>query len=242
MKSKQVSFRELLLSFASKYRLQNVFQDFLGMCLCAFCINPLTGKSYYEDEYLSYIQKYDAAHQKLFPDLLAQLVIEMENSVSNGVSKDVLGEVYQELFYQARSGQFFTPEHITDMMASISGHSTDETLSIIDPCCGSGRMLLSSTKTIGKHHRFFGIDIDHTCVQMTAVNLFLNGIFHAEVMCANALQFDDFHISYRISFLPFGIFRITDKEQSLLYHMRQHQKENHTQKTPQQTGMQLTIF
>lgn len=242
MKSKQVSFRELLLSFASKYRLQNVFQDFLGMCLCAFCINPLTGKSYYEDEYLMYIQKYDAAHQKLFPELLALLVLEMENSVSNGISKDVLGEVYQELFYQARSGQFFTPEHITDMMANISGQTTDETLSIIDPCCGSGRMLLSSAKVMGKHHRFFGIDIDLVCVQMTAINLFLNGIFQAEVMCANALQFDDFHISYSISFLPFGIFRIKDKEQSLLYRNRRHQKEKYTPNVQQESGTQLSIF
>lgn len=212
------------------------------MCLCAFCINPRTGKSYYEDEYIACIQKYDAPHQKLFPELLAKLVLEMEKSAQNGICIDVLGNLYQELFYQARSGQFFTPEPITGFMAEISGQATEERLSIIDPCCGSGRMLLSSAKVMGKHHQFFGIDIDLPCVQMTAINLFLNGIFHAEVMCANALKFDDFHISYRTSFLPFGIFRIDDKEQSLLYQIRQSQIEKYAPNAQQQTGTQLSIF
>lgn len=101
-----------------------------------------------------------------------------------------------------------------------------------------GRMLLSSAKVMGKHHLFYGIDIDLVCVHMTAINLFLNGIIHAEVLCADALRPGDFQVSYRTSLHPFGIFRITEKEQSPLWQM--HQME--FKKTETQTGKQLSIF
>jgi hypothetical protein len=54
---------------------------------------------------------------------------------------------------------------------------------------------------------------------MTALNLFLNGVFEAEVMCADALSPNDFRMSYAISFMPLGIFRIEDREKSSLWHM-----------------------
>ncbi len=72
---------------------------------------------------------------------------------------------------------------------------------------------------MGKGHEFYGIDIDHTCVKMTALNLFLNGIFRSEVMWADALSPGDFRVSYVISFLPLGIFRVEVKEQSKLWRM-----------------------
>ena len=74
---------------------------------------------------------------------------------------------------------------------------------------------------MGWRHEYYGIDVDHTCVKMTAINLFLNGVFHSEVMCADALRPGDFRMSYRISFLPLGIFRIEEKEKSKLWQMYQ---------------------
>jgi type I restriction-modification system DNA methylase subunit len=242
MKTNQLSFRELLLSFSPNNDVHRVFQDFLSMCFCAFCTNPLTRLSYYEDEYLSIIKKYDKHYQNLFSDMLTRLVLQMGNSITKGISKDILGEVYQELFYKPRSGQFFTPEHITDFMASITCSPTEEMKSIIDLCCGSGRTLLSSARVIGKNHLFYGIDIDYTCVQMTVINLFLNGIFNAEVMCANALKYDGFHISYRTSLLPFDIFRITEKEKSALFQKRKNNITNTGEFTKHKQGSQLSIF
>jgi len=80
-------------------------------------------------------------------------------------------------------------------------------------------MLLAAYKVTGPGHECYGIDIDRTCVKMTALNLFLNGVWNGEVMCANSLQPDDFVISYRISFSPLGIFKIEDKEKSKLWQM-----------------------
>ena len=80
---------------------------------------------------------------------------------------------------------------------------------------------------------YYGIDIDHMCVKITVLNLFLNGAFHAEVMCADALKAGDFRVSYRTSFLSLGIYRITEKEQSPLWHRYQsYARERTTPVTP----------
>lgn len=94
-------------------------------------------------------------------------------------------------------------------------------LRIIDPTCGSGRMLLASSRVNGPGHEYYGIDVDRTCVKMTALNLFLNGVWNSEVLCANALLPNDFVIAYRISMFPFGIFKIEVRDQSKLWHLHQ---------------------
>jgi hypothetical protein len=88
---------------------------------------------------------------------------------------------------------------------------------------------------------------------MTALNLFLSGLFRSETLCANALLPEDFRVSYRTSFLPFGIFRVKEKEQSRLWHLLKNSwngsKEKEAKKEPPEfvgkqieQGNQLTIF
>lgn len=246
MKSKQETFTSLMNSFTYRYNLRPVFDDFLTMSLCAASQIPGAGKSYYEDQYLAAIAKYandDLRH--IFPKLFAQLICEMEDRYKDSQGNDVLGEYYEQNFCRRNSGQFFTPMHICHFMArSICGDKEHlkETRRVLDPACGSGRMLVAGAQCMGKQHEFYGIDIDLTCVKMTALNLFLNGIFHSEVMCGDGLNPDDFRISYRISLLPFGIFQTTDKEQSRLWHIHKNSFPQKQQKTkpnlllPSETG------
>lgn len=86
---------------------------------------------------------------------------------------------------------------------------------------------------------------------MTVINLFLTGNFHSEVMCANALIPHDFHISYKTSFLPFGIFKITQKEKSLLWNIQQNSFTQEKEKAPiiipsinveTDRGIQISLF
>lgn len=223
MKTQQETFASLMNSFTYKYDLRPVFDDFLTMSMCAVTQIPGEGKSHYEDFYLETIAKYkDDKLRFQFPKLFSQLVAEMELRVDVGQGNDVLGDYYEQNFCRKNSGQFFTPWPICQFMAkSVCGDSeqNDEVKRIIDPTCGSGRMITAATKTMGWGHEYYGIDLDHTCVKMTALNLFLNGCFHSEVMCANALAPDDFRISYRLSFLPLGIFQIKEKEYSRLWTM-----------------------
>jgi len=224
MKSKKETFASLMQTFEYRYELRAVFEDFLTMTMCAVTVDPMKKQSHYEDLYIETIAKYkNDPLRHHFPKLFAALVIEMEAMKDGSGGNDILGNFYEFHFCRKGSGQFFTPWPICEFMAtSIIGDSERDTeeqpLRILDPCCGSGRMLLCGAKHNGKHHHYFGIDIDPTCVKMTALNLFFNGIFHAEVMCADALSPDDFRISYQLSLLPLGIFRITDKQRSPLWH------------------------
>ena len=205
------------------YDLRSVFDDLLTMSLCTLSYNPITRQSYDEELYMETIAKYKTSDFRFqFPKLFAQLVLEMEERVDDTQGNDILGEYFEQHLSRKNSGQFFTPFHVCMFMAhSIcdSGREDEKPLRILDPTCGSGRMLMAAAKTAGRKHEFYGIDIDHTCIKMAAFNLFLNGIFHSEVMWADALRSDDFHMAYRISFLPFGIFRTEKKEESKLWHL-----------------------
>lgn len=209
-------------SFEYHYDLRSVFDDFLTMSMCAVTQIPGAGKSHYEDLYLETVAKYKNDNLRFnFSKLFAQLIVEMEDRLQDGQGNDVLGDYFELNFCRRNSGQFFTPWTVCKFMSNcLAGNMTgkaDKPLRVLDPTCGSGRMLLASARDMGSEHEYYGIDIDYTCVKMTALNLFLNGVFHSEVMCADALMPGDFRISYVISFLPLGIFRIEDKEQSKLW-------------------------
>jgi type I restriction-modification system DNA methylase subunit len=229
MKKQQETFANLMDSFSYRYDLRPVFDDFLTMTMCAVTQIPCAEKSHYEDLYLETIAKYkDDDLRFQFPKLFAQLIVEMEERLDDGQGNDVLGEYYELNFCRKNSGQYFTPWPICQFMAkAICGNeaNTADIQRIIDPTCGSGRMILAAAKNMGWRHEYDGIDLDHTCVKMTAINLFLNGVFHCEVMCANALNPDDFGMSYRLSFLPLGIFMIVDKESSRLWNMHKNSFE-----------------
>jgi type I restriction-modification system DNA methylase subunit len=219
MKKQTKTFESLLRSFEYRYDLRTVFDDFLTLTLCAFSQNPLTGKSYDEDLYMETIDKYrEDPLRHHFPKMLAFLLSEMEERVDDSSGNDVLGNFYQEHLYRKGAAQFFTPWPVCQLIANISINTdekeieTERRLRVLDPCSGAklrGTLL----------YAYYGIDLDHTCVKMTALNLFLNGVFHGEVMWADALRPDDFRMSYKLSFLPFGIFRITEKEKSLLWYL-----------------------
>lgn len=224
MTNKKDTFVSLMQSFSYRYDLRTVFDDFLTMTICAFSQNPLTGKSHDEDLYLDTIARYAKDELRYnFPKMVASLTTEMEERYESSVGNDVLGEFYEQNLYRKGASQYFTPWPVCELITScLTGNTVqDQPKRILDPTCGSGRTLLAGAKHFGKSNRYYGIDIDHVCVKMTAINLFLNGIFRSEVMWADALSPECFHMSYAISFLPFGIFRIQDRDNSLLWNLHQ---------------------
>jgi hypothetical protein len=232
MKSKTQTFAEKMRLFEHITDLRTVFDDFLTMTLCSFGQIPGAGKSYDEVLYLETIDKYkhlELRHE--FPKLLDCLINEMTeriNTNDTGMGWDILGEFYETNLQRKGLSQFFTPWPICMFMAQCSvdearksNESNDRPLRILDPSCGSGRMLMAASRIAGAHEEYFGIDIDQTCVKMCAINLFLSGLFHTETMCGNALLDDDFCVSYKTSILPIGVFRIQEKTQSKLWHLLQ---------------------
>ncbi len=104
--------------------------------------------------------------------------------------RDVIGDLYMELSHSDKGfGQFFTPWHVAQMMASITIGTPDlETytpqrpMTICDPCCGSGVMLLAAASVLPRGFidesrvAFYGMDIDLTCVKMARLNMGLYGL------------------------------------------------------------------
>ncbi len=188
-----------------------VFEDFLTICICAFSQNIITGKSFYEDEYMSIIEPYKANNTlKYFPELLNEMVMYMEENKDSPEGNDLLGEFFQQEITHGRNGQYFTPFHICSFMGQIVSGEETKSLNILDPACGSGRMLMAKAKNAPIRHNYYGVDIDSLCVKMSAINLFLNGL-KGEVICANSLMPNDFKFGYRIGY--FGVIEHIISEQ-----------------------------
>jgi type I restriction-modification system DNA methylase subunit len=164
--------RELEKITAEGYSYSNVFDDWIDLMINAFTSQ--------EEDYLKIVKRYrnnrEMGEREIdhFAKALSALMQEMQET-----NEDILGEVYMEWGSKNKSmGQFFTPTHICRMMAELVGvNGTGR--KVLDPCCGSGRMLVEGCKTCNPDDRIFmGQDLDMTCVKMTALNLMffnLNG-------------------------------------------------------------------
>jgi len=109
--------------------------------------------------------------------------------------EDPLGALYEQLISKGQKGQFFTPEPIASFMASIV--ATDELRPgqcVVDPACGSGRMLLAAAKR-NRSLRFYGADIDPLCSKMALVNMLLNSLT-GEIAHMNSLS-NEFYRGYK---------------------------------------------
>lgn len=200
---------------------EKAFDDFLTMVIAAFTRNYVTGLSHYEEEYLKVIEPYKQRNTlQYFPELLAILIMYMEKHKDDSSGNDLLGDFFEQELSHGKMGQYFTPFPICMFMTQITQEEETKSMNVLDPSCGSGRMLMAHGKQSKQRHKYWGIDIDPRCVKIAAINLFLNGL-SGEIMCANALNPDDFRFSYHISLFPMGIFKIEKKEESRLWHMVQ---------------------
>lgn len=182
-----------------------IFNDFLEMSAISIS-NTVDLKHYDEREkqYLSTINKYTTEHQKIFPEMLATLVLALEHEYQTNGFVDILGSLFHELeLHNKYKGQFFTPQHICTMMGKMSLGETDIAIqeqgfiTVLEPTCGSGAMVLGfaqAMKDCGYNHSqqmlVSAIDIDLKCVYMCYLQLSLYGI-PAVVIHGNSLTTEE---------------------------------------------------
>jgi type I restriction enzyme M protein len=95
------------------------------------------------------------------------------------------------------NGQYFTPTPICEMISAMTiGEGIENRETILDPACGSGRMLLAAAKQ-NRHSAFYGADLDSTCCKMALINMLLNSL-HGEISHMNSLS-NDFYTGYSVS-------------------------------------------
>ena len=113
-------------------------------------------------------------------------VAELDFGDFEGNQIDLFGDAYVFLIsnYAANAGksggEFFTPQHISKLIARIAVHGQTTVNKIYDPACGSGSLLLQAKKQIGgdrlTEDGFFGQEINHTTYNLARMNMFLHNI------------------------------------------------------------------
>jgi hypothetical protein len=84
---------------------------------------------------------------------------------------DYFGEILAENQHGRHLGFFPTPMEVCQLMALMTlGGSDARTKSVMDPCVGTGRMLLAASN---HSYRLYGCDINPTVIKVTVVNGYL---------------------------------------------------------------------
>jgi len=170
-------FSKAIRDVSHRHDLSRVFDDFLQMSVCCFAFGRM------EDQYLTIANKYDQGELKRFSLALAAMINEYEVKSQDGKWWDVLGHFFEEINSPSgaqRSGQFFTPKSICDMMAQMVKHEDyTRDITISDPSCGSGRNLIAEARlnSQNRFNRFYvAQDLDRRCVNMTVLNYIMYGM------------------------------------------------------------------
>lgn len=198
----------------------NIFSDFVKLCAISI-YNSFAHNQAMEDEYLRIIKSYNEKEQKLFPKLFGELIMMYEEC--NEVI-DILGPIYMNTKSKDKHlGQVFTPAHISEFMAECligNENSYKEEIkkkgyiTINDPACGSGGLVLAYANVLKKHNINYQqnllvnvTDIDSLCVYMAYIQLSLYGV-PAVVYCGDTLtQKMNFKMETPLFFLNYWRFR-----------------------------------
>jgi type I restriction enzyme M protein len=104
---------------------------------------------------------------------------------SDAAQIDLFGDAYEFLIsnYAANAGksggEFFTPTHVSRLIAQLAMHKQTSVNKIYDPAAGSGSLLLQAKKHFDAHiieDGFFGQEINHTTYNLARMNMFLHNI------------------------------------------------------------------
>jgi len=198
-----------LEKLGGRYDLPQVFRDFLDMAICCFALGSM------EKEYLSIAKRYNSEQLKEFAKVLGLLFMYFEKVESWA---DPLGSIYETIagkYKRSGLGQFFTPLALCDMIASQMGCEL-ESPKVLDPSCGSSRLLLAYHSAWKKPKaNYYGVDCDKICAQMSALNLLFHGM-HGFILHANSISlecFSGYEVNWQFNILKVPHVRLMKKSE-----------------------------
>lgn len=113
---------------------------------------------------------------------------------------DLFGDAYEFLIsnYAANAGksggEFFTPQHVSKLIAQLALHGQASVNKIYDPAAGSGSLLLQAKKHFDNHvieDGFFGQEINYTTYNLARMNMFLHNINYDKFNIQNGNTLED---------------------------------------------------
>lgn len=143
-----------------------------------------------EELYKQIINGYKPKERELIAELFGKIFALLTSvTYDNGRFDDYLGKLFM-LCNQGNkdAGKFFTPYHISNLMAKMSITDVDvkqnDIISISDPCSGGGGMLMAALDVLKNNYNvnyayhcyIEACDIDIRCVHMTYLQLALAGV------------------------------------------------------------------
>lgn len=146
-------------------------------------------------------QDVDFNNKQRFSDAMLERLLqhfEKYRLRNEDVNADILGNAYEYLIKQfaddsgKKGGEFYTPKEVVQLMVSCL--EIDEGMSIYDPTCGSGGMLLeayAAVKNAGKDPRtlnLFGQERNLNTWAICQMNLFLHDIDDADIQRGDTLR------------------------------------------------------
>lgn len=100
------------------------------------------------------------------------------------VESDVLGDAYEYLIGKfasgagKKAGEFYTPQQVSKVLASIVTTGKERLKSVYDPTCGSGSLLLRVAKEVKEVGRFFGQEMNPTTYNLCRMNMIMHNIHY----------------------------------------------------------------
>ena len=176
-------------ALSGEYHAHDIFQDWVQMMAIAIN-NQIYFDKKLEDRYINLTKKYSQNQLNLFCEMNGILVELMENKID-----DYLGKIYMGLnASSSKTGQFFTPFHVCEMMARVSLANYDgKEFCLNEPSCGGSANVLAIAKVMKEKEydyqnllKVVAQDLDFKCVFMSYVQLSICGI-SAKVIQGNTL-------------------------------------------------------
>lgn len=179
------------LASGGRARLE-AFKLFCTMAACAVALRSR------EDEYREAVAGWERAELEVLQGAFPLLVAEMEENPH----VDLLGPAYEALGSPADRlgrGEFYTPQAVSDLVAELNVEDAgrdwpeERPLSLLEPACGSGGMVLSFVKAMHRRGippsrvRVKAWDVSKTACDMAYTNLTLWGV-PATVVWGNSLS------------------------------------------------------
>ena len=135
-------------------------------------------------------------------------------------SIDAFGDAYEFLMSMYASnagksgGEFYTPQEVSELLTRLAIVGKTSVNKVYDPACGSGSLLLKSSKILGKdnvRNGFYGQEINITTYNLCRINMFLHDIDYDKfnIACEDTLvspqHWDDEPFEVIVSNPPYSI-------------------------------------
>lgn len=106
---------------------------------------------------------------------------------------DVIGDAYEYLIERfasdagKKAGEFYTPAQVSKLLAKLIDPQPGDR--IIDPTCGSGSLLIKTSKEVGTNNfSLYGQEINGSTWALARMNMFLHEIDNADIQWGDTLN------------------------------------------------------